>query len=74
MSDLKSLHTRSIVDMHTYLKRQKESILHGFDKAGITEAAKSANEIFTRIENPSTEKRANKMLMQICIIVTKENP
>ena len=61
MSDLKPSHMRWIVDMHTYLKQQKESILHGFDKAGITEAVNSANEIFTRTENPSTEKRANKM-------------
>ena len=61
MADLRPLHARWIVDMYTYLKQQKESILNGFDKAGITEAVKSANEVFSRIENPFTEKRANEM-------------
>ena len=56
MSDLKPLHARWIVDMHTYLKQQKESILNGFGKAGITEAVNSANELFARIENPFAEK------------------
>ena len=37
------------------------SILNGFDKACITEAVKSANGVFERIENPFAEKRANKM-------------
>ena len=54
IADLKPLHARWIVDMYTYLKQQKESILNGFDKAGITEAVKSANEVFSRIENPFT--------------------
>ena len=61
MSDLKPLHAHWVVDMYTYLKQQKESILNGFDKADITEAVKSANEVFTRIENPFAEKRANKI-------------
>ena len=56
MSDLKPLHARWIVDMYTYLKQQRESILNGFDKPGITEAFKSTNEVFARIENPYTEK------------------
>ena len=61
MFDLKALHARWIVDMYTYLKQQKESILNGFDKAGITEAVKSANEVFARIENLFVGKRANEM-------------
>ena len=61
ISDLKPLHAHWMVDMYTYLKQQKESILNGFDKAGITEAVKSANEVFARIENPFAEKRTNKM-------------
>ena len=60
-SDLKPLHARWVVDMYAYLKQQKESILNGFDKAGITEAVKSANEVFPRIENPFAEKQANEM-------------
>ena len=63
MSDLKPLHARWIVDMYTYLKQQKGSILNGFDKAGITEAVKSANEVFARIENLFSEKVANEMQM-----------
>ena len=50
MSYLKPLHARWIVDMYTYLKQQKESILNGLENAGITEAFKSANELFARIE------------------------
>ena len=61
MSDLKPLHERWIADMYTYLNQQKESILNRFDKAGVTEAFKSANEAFMRSENPFAEKRVNKM-------------
>ena len=49
MFDLKPLHARWVVDMYTCLKQQKESVLNGFDKAGITEAAKSANEVLSSI-------------------------
>ena len=42
LSDLKPLHARWIVEMFDYLKQQNESIVNGFDKAGITEAVKSA--------------------------------
>ena len=61
ISDLKPLDAHWIVDMYTYLKQQKESILNGFDKAGIIEAVKSANEVFATIENPFAEKRTNKI-------------
>ena len=63
MSDLKPLHERWIVEMHTYLKQQKESIQNGFDKGGTTEAVKSANEVFARTENSFAEKRTNEMQM-----------
>ena len=59
LSNLKPLHARWIVEMFDYLKQQNESIVNGFDKAGITEAVKSANEVFSRIENPFTQKREN---------------
>ena len=59
LSDLKPLDARWIVEMFDYLKQQNESIVNGFDKAGITEAVKSANEVFSRIENPFTHKREN---------------
>ena len=44
MFDLKLLHARRIVGQYT--QQQKESILNGFDKVGIAEAVKSANEVF----------------------------
>ena len=37
LSDLKPLHARWIVEMFDYLNQQNESIVNGFDKAGITE-------------------------------------
>ena len=58
---LKPLHVYWIVDIYTYLKQHKESILNRLDKAGITEAVKSANEKFARIENPFAETRVNEM-------------
>ena len=60
ISDLKPLHERLIVNMYTYLKQQKESILNRFGRAGVT-ADKSAKEVFMRNENPFTEKRVNEM-------------
>ena len=59
--DSKSLHVRWTVDMYSYLKQQKESILNGYGKVGITETLKSANEVFASIENSFAEKRANEM-------------
>ena len=56
MSDLKTFHARWIVEMCDYLKQRKGSILNGFDKAGITEEVKSANQVFVRHENTFTEK------------------
>ena len=58
---LKPLHAHWIVDMYTFLKQQKESILNRFGKADITKTVKSANEVFVRTESPFTEKRANEM-------------
>ena len=59
LSDLKPLHARWIVEMFDKQKQQNESIVNGFTKAGITEAVKSANDVFPRIENPFTQKREN---------------
>ena len=59
LSDLKPLHARCIVEMFDYLKQQNESIVNGFGKAGITEAVKSANKVFSRIKNLFTQKREN---------------
>ena len=53
LSDLKPLHAKWIVEMHGYLKQQKES----FEKAGILEAVKMAQEVYARYENPFDEKR-----------------
>ena len=43
-----------------YLKQQKESIIKGFKKAGIREALKSANEIYTNCENPFEDTNCEK--------------
>ena len=54
LSDLNSLHARWIVD---HLKHQHDSIIKGFDAAGISEAITCANDVFTRVENPFDEQR-----------------
>ena len=58
MSNLEPLHARCIVEIYDYLKQQRELILNGFDKVGVIEAVKSANEVFTRIGNTFTGKQA----------------
>ena len=60
MSDLKPLHAQWVLEMYSYLKHQKESIVKGFEKAGITEALESAYEIYTKCENPFEDRRLTK--------------
>ena len=38
LSDLKPLHARWIVEAYNHLKHQNDSIIKGFDAAGISEA------------------------------------
>ena len=57
LSDLKPLHAQWIVETYNHLKLQNSYINNGFDAAGITEAIKSANSVFARIENPFDEQR-----------------
>ena len=45
------------MEMYGYLKQQKESVVKGFEKAGILEAVKMAQEVYARCENPFDEKR-----------------
>ena len=59
--------------MYDYLKQQMESILNGFDKAGITEAVKSANKVFARIGNPFTEKRELQIFFSCNFFLIEEN-
>ena len=49
LSDLKPPHAKWVVEMYEYLKEQKESFIKGFPKAGIMEAVKSAQDIYTTI-------------------------
>ena len=56
MGGLKLLHAKWVVEMYEYLKQQKESVIKGFEKAGIMEGVKSAQDIYTRCENPSDDK------------------
>ena len=53
--------------MHEYLKEKKESIIKGFEKAGIMEGVKSAQDIYTRCENPSDDKHENRRLIIDCL-------
>ena len=57
LSDLKPLHARWIVETYNHLKHQNDSIIKGSDAAGISETITSANDIFTRVENPFDEQR-----------------
>ena len=45
--------------MYEYHKEQKESVIKGFEKAGIMEAVKSAQDIYTRCENPFDNRCSN---------------
>ena len=55
--DLNPLHAKWIVEMYGYLKQQKDSVVKGFEKAGILEAVKMVQEVYARCENPFDEKR-----------------
>ena len=57
LSDLKPLHAKWIGEMYGHLKQQKEPVVKGFEKAGILEAVKMAQEVYVRCENPFDEKR-----------------
>ena len=56
-SNLKPLHGKWVVEMCEYFKEQKESVIKGFEKTGIMEAMKSAQDIYTRCENPFDDRR-----------------
>ena len=56
LSDLKPLHAKWIVEMYGYQKQEKESVVKGFEKVGILEAVKMAQEVYARCENPFDEK------------------
>ena len=59
MANLKPLHARWIVEMNLWISKTVKKVdLNGFDKTGITEAAKWESEVFVRIEIPLTEKGA----------------
>ena len=47
LSDLKPLHAKWMVEMYEYLKQQKESIIKGFEKAGIIKTVKSVQDVCT---------------------------
>ena len=57
LSDLKPLHVRGIVETYDHLKHQNDSIVKGFDAAGISDAIICANDVFTRVENSFDEQR-----------------
>ena len=56
LSELMPLHAKWIVELYDHLRKQNEAIVKGFDKAGITEAIQSANDIYQLCENPFAER------------------
>ena len=40
-----------------HLKHQNDTIIKGFDAAGISEGITCANDVFAQVENPSDEQR-----------------
>ena len=57
LSNLKPLPAKWMVEMYEHLKQQKEPFIKGFKKAGMMEAVKSAQDVYTRRENPFDDKR-----------------
>ena len=51
LCDLKPLHARLVVETYNHLKHQNDSIIKGFDAAGISEAITCANDVFIGVEN-----------------------
>ena len=56
LSDLKPLHAPWIIETYNHLKHQNDSVIKGFDAAGISEAITCATDVFTRVENPFDEQ------------------
>ena len=56
LSDYTPLHAKWMVERYEYLKEQKQSVIKRFGKAGIMEAVKSAQDIYTRCENPFDDR------------------
>ena len=51
------LHAKWVVEKYEYLKEQKEPVIKGFEKSGIMEVVKSAQDIHRRSENPFDDGR-----------------
>ena len=51
------LHAKWVVEKYEYLKEQREPIIKGFEKSGIMEVVKSAQDIHRRSENPFDDGR-----------------
>ena len=56
LNDLKTLHAKWVVEMYKYLKEQKQSVIKGFENAGLMEAMMSAQDIYTRCEIPFNDR------------------
>lgn len=58
MSDLQPHHAKRNVETYEYLKKQDGALMKGFDKAFITVGMNFAKDVYTTVENPSDQKRA----------------
>ena len=61
LSDLKPRHVRCIVETYSHLKRQSDSIIKGFNAAGISKAITCENDVFKRVEKTSNEQSNNRI-------------
>ena len=57
LSDLKPLYSRWIVKSSNLLKHQNDSIIKGFDAAGISKTITCANDVLTGVEKTFNEQR-----------------
>ena len=55
LSDLKSIHSRWIVDWYNHAIKEKEMIVRRSDSAGISEDVQNADKIYQKIKNPFRE-------------------
>lgn len=52
-----------IVETYEYLEKHDETVMKGFDKAGTTETINFTKDVYTRVENPIDQKRAQEKII-----------
>ena len=62
--DVKPFYARWIVETYNHLKHQNDTIIKGFDAAGVSKAITCENDVFTRVENLFDEQREQQNFYQ----------